>query len=566
MLQRILGQYNSIGYASLDLVASQEEPSPGSCGIRYGNMINMMGKEVSPNVDTIRASVLVGPSTCPGFGLCSEIFDTVASTGWPISFLSYFAIPTKLVDTCATSTTFDPACTRCLRQKTVYDYVSWILTSTDAAEVLHASSMATLPGYVVARIRRELLPSIRCAGADGNFTAASSWPASEQAVRITGGGSSVQGSAQAALANAFNIDTSVSISFLNPDPAANQLATGTIDFESRDSPFDPTLGGGAAVVQEHVMIPVMAAGVVPVYNLERFRPITFTRTALSAIFLGTLTSWSDPALAPASGPPLPAEAPVRFVSGSAFAETGVPAAFVRAIRSFANLSAGDDPDPAVPPSQQAWPDQAAYARGEACRDRPCSRQVCAPGSYFDVGANACAECPAGYFAISAGSLACEPCPAGSYAGARGARGCAKCDDVSYQPDAAAAACLPCPANTRRYGVPTNAELAAAGPNASSARTYGVRSAECLCLPGFWLPEAVNVSGAGGLACLPCPEGATCAGFADGEQTIPSSKASEPVPLGYATRHAGDAPQQGEHGGGLHQGRRGGRRGGCWGTW
>jgi hypothetical protein len=488
-------------------------------------MINMMGKEVAPTVDTIRASVLVGPSTCPGFGLCAETFDTVASTGWPISFLSYLAIPTKLVDTCATSTTFDPLCTRCLRQKTVYDYVSWILTSPEAAAVLHASSMATLPAYVVTRIQRELLPSIRCAGADGNYTAASRWPAGDQAVRITGGGSSVQASAQAALANAFNIDTSVSISFLNPNPAANQLATGTIDFESRDSPFDPALGGGAAVVQEHVMIPVMAAGVVPVYNLERYRPITFSRTALSGIFLGKLTSWSDPALAPASGPPLPAEAPVRFVSGSEVDDTGVPAAFVRAIRSFANLSAGDDPDPAVASRHQVWPEQGVYAHGVTCRDKPCRQQVCDPGTYFNVAANACAECPAGYYAISAGSLACEPCPAGTYASAPGARGCSKCDDVSYQSDTAAASCLPCPDNTRRYGVPTNAELAAAGSNASAPRTFGVRRTECLCLPGFWLPEAVNQSGVGGLACLACPEGATCAGFADGEQTIPSSKAS-----------------------------------------
>ncbi len=340
----------------------------------------------------------------------------------------------------------------------------------------------------------------------------------------------MQGSTQAALANAFNIDTSVSISFLSPDPAAAQLAAGSIDFESRDSPFDPTLGGGAAVEQEHVMVPVMAAAVVPVYNLEHYRPITFSRAALSAIFLGTLTAWSDPDLAPGAGPPLPAEAPVRFVSGSQAEETGVPAAFLRAIRSFANLSAGEDPNPAVAPSAQSWPDQAAYADGEACRDRPCRPQVCDPGSYFDVDANACADCPPGHFAISAGSLSCEPCPAGSYAAVRGARGCAKCDDVSYQPDEAAAACLPCPANTRRFGVPTTADLAA-GSNASATRVFGVRRAECLCLPGFWLPEAVNASGAGGLACVACPEGATCAGFADGEQTIPSSKVS----LRYLTR-------------------------------
>ena len=196
MMQQALGKYYSIGYLSLDQVATQTQPSPGSCGINYGSMINMMGNTVSATVATIQTSVLVGPSTCPGFGLCADIFDTTASSGWPISFLSYMAVPTKINDTCPTSTNFNASCARCLRQKTVYDYLNWILTATDAATALQSSYMATLPNYVISRIQSEILPNIRCAGADGNYTPASAWPASEQAISITGGGSSVQTAAQ----------------------------------------------------------------------------------------------------------------------------------------------------------------------------------------------------------------------------------------------------------------------------------------------------------------------------------------------------------------------------------
>ena len=91
-----------------------------------------------------------------------------------------------------------------------------------------------------------------------------------------------------ALANAFNIDTSVSISFAAFSAAANPLAAGAIHFEFRDAPFDPAAAAGAPAAQEHVMIPVMAAAVVPVYNLEKYVPLTFTRAALSGLFLGTV--------------------------------------------------------------------------------------------------------------------------------------------------------------------------------------------------------------------------------------------------------------------------------------
>jgi hypothetical protein len=118
-----------------------------------------------------------------------------------MSFLSYLVVPSKLKDPCPTSTTFDSGCAVCLRQKTVYDYITWILTDAEAASVLKSNHMATIPAYVVARIKNEILPNIRCAGADGNYTRASAWPAGTQAVSMVGGGDSVQAPAQVAFAN-----------------------------------------------------------------------------------------------------------------------------------------------------------------------------------------------------------------------------------------------------------------------------------------------------------------------------------------------------------------------------
>ena len=481
-------------------------------------MLNKMGNLVNASVDSVRATVLIGSSTCPGFGLCAEIFDSPAETGWPISFLSYLAIPINVTDSCSTATTFNSSCTKCLAQKTVYDYVNWVLTSPNAESVLNSQSFASMPEYVVELIGVEILSTMGCAGKDGVHVRASAWPVDMDAFRIVGGGSAVQAAVHNALANAFNIDTSVSISFASAETGTQQLADGTIDFEIRNSPFDPAALAVPAQAARLRMLPVMAAAVVPVYNLFKYQlePLVLSREALAGLYLGTITSWADPAIVSLNpGAALPMQAPVRYVISDDSGATGAPAAFLESIRSFANLSAGALPSPTVPPSQQVWPAQAALPAGVVCGDLPCAQLTCLPGSYYSVESNACARCPAGTYSGTAGSLSCTSCPPGAYSSLVGAQSCSKCSDTGYQPATGSTACLTCPANTRRYGVVPVGAVAPA--------VVGSDAGECLCLPGFWLPASVNSSTAAGQPCDVCPEGATCAGFDGTAQTIPTSQ-------------------------------------------
>ena len=525
MISQVLGNYFSVGYTSLGLAAAQPAPVPASCGIRVATMQNKMGNIVSASVSSIGSSILVGPSTCSGFGLCADIFDTPASTGWPISFLSYLVLQTNATDSCSTSTSFSSSCTVCLAQKTAYDYAKWILTSESAASLLNARSFAPLPQYVVERIKSEIFASIVCAGRDGSYTRAIDWPADTQSVKITGGGASVQSEVQAALANAFNIETSVSIAFAGPGSRTQQLAERAIHFEMRDTPFDPAAVASASTLR---MVPIMAAAVVPVYNMERGVSITLSRAALSGVFLASVVDWSDPSIA-ALNPniDLAHETPVRFVYSDNSSATGIHAAFVAAIRSFANLSssaaAGQN---SIPPLR--WPILSTLPPpGVSCSNKVCQQLVCNPGSYYDANANECSLCQPGTYSVGAGSLTCTPCPPSSYSSTSGAKACSRCSDTSYQPMAGSTACSPCPSKTRRYGelpigsaskVPTNGTAAA-------HYTFGMVVEECLCLAGYWLPGSVNNTALGGLACEPCPDGAECLGFADGMQTAPRTKAN-----------------------------------------
>ena len=433
-----------------------------------------------------------------------------------MSFLSYLAIPINVTDTCSTAVGFNSTCTECLAQKTVYDYVNWILTSLNAQSVLNAQSFANMPEYVVQRVQIEILSLMACAGKDGTYVRAADWPADADAFRIVGGGTAVQATVQIALANAFNIDTSVSISFASSATGTQQLVDGTINFEIRDSPFNPAALVNPKEAARLCMVPVVAAAVVPVYNLVKYQPLVLSREALAGLYLGTVASWADPAIVSLNpDAALPPQAPVRYVIVDDAAATGAPAAFLASVRAFANLSAGALPSPALLPSQQAWPAQATPPAGVVCGNAPCEQLVCAPGSYFSAEANACARCAAGTYSVTEGNLACDLCPAGAYSSLVGAQSCSKCGDAGYQPAAGATACLACPANTRRYGaVPAGAVAPAVAGSALG---------ECLCLPGFWLPAGVNDSAAAGLPCEPCPEGAQCAGFNETAQTIPTTQ-------------------------------------------
>lgn len=85
-----------------------------------------------------------------------------------------------------------------------------------------------------------------------------------------------------------------------------QFSEGTVDFGGTDAPM--TDSAIAAVGSNVIHMPTVLGAVVPIYNLPDLSgPIRFTPELLSDIFLGKLTTWSDPRIASANpGLTLPA--------------------------------------------------------------------------------------------------------------------------------------------------------------------------------------------------------------------------------------------------------------------
>jgi ABC-type phosphate transport system substrate-binding protein len=84
---------NSIGYAGIDAAHNFGKlNSSDSCKVRLAKMINKNGKIVLPSASSaqaaVRSGLLVGQTTCPGFGLCGNIQDSGDADVWPITAIS----------------------------------------------------------------------------------------------------------------------------------------------------------------------------------------------------------------------------------------------------------------------------------------------------------------------------------------------------------------------------------------------------------------------------------------------------------------------------------------------
>jgi hypothetical protein len=92
---------------------------------------------------------------------------------------------------------------------------------------------------------------------------------------------------------------------------------------------------------------------------------------------------------------------------------------------------------------------------------------------------------------------CVRCPAGEISTVRGALRCTKCDSFHWVNKTGQSECLPCPANTKINVIDRD------------------RIELCECYEGYYSPLAVN-----GVACIPCPSGASCAGGTAQPRALP----------------------------------------------
>lgn len=107
----------------------------------------------------------------------------------------------------------------------------------------------------------------------------------------------------------------------------SKLAAGAVDFAASDSPAPQAQADELrAKYGDFVYVPVTAGGVAVMYNLPELPDLKLSGATLAKVFSGTITNWSDPAIALDNGAPGP-DAPITVVfrsdkSGTSAVMTG----------------------------------------------------------------------------------------------------------------------------------------------------------------------------------------------------------------------------------------------------
>jgi phosphate transport system substrate-binding protein len=117
------------------------------------------------------------------------------------------------------------------------------------------------------------------------------------AVEITGAGATFPYPIYAKWAEDYQRATGVKLNYqsIGSSGGIKQIKSATVHFGATDAPLKVEDLAVSGLIQ----FPTVLGGVVPVINLEGFRPgeLQITGTVLAEIYLGTITRWNDPKLA-----------------------------------------------------------------------------------------------------------------------------------------------------------------------------------------------------------------------------------------------------------------------------
>ena len=294
---------NALGYAGLDGVNSYEGWNDTSrvCRTKVAKMINLAGEVVTPSVESAQSAVrslanrLLFESYCPAFGLCADIVDADGTGSWPITAITYIIVPTF---------TFDIG-DACSRARSVYDYVSWLLTDPEVSIKATDLMFAIIPD-LVSKVSIAIVRNMSCIMAGNKTRAITDLSA---AMSIKGSGSSLQKELQLTLTNSYYIETSVSINYVPSGSGQGKadLLSGAVDFAGSESPFTAAQYRSDPVVlaRRFQMIPVFASPIAIVYNVPAIADLILTRSAVNALFVCNITSWADPSIVAANEDSLP---------------------------------------------------------------------------------------------------------------------------------------------------------------------------------------------------------------------------------------------------------------------
>ena len=188
----------SIGYSVLDSIklAQDSQPADEACMVQTAHVINQFGNPILATTAGAQAAVRgtdfsdKSQQSCPGFGLCANIWDGTEPDVYPISTLTYVAVRTVNSEA------------DCPEIRVLYEYINWVLFSAEAQAIASSVGFATMPKKVANLAKSQVLDAMTC-GTGDSLRYIKDIPAPVEAMIVMGSGSSLQAALQRSLLDVY---------------------------------------------------------------------------------------------------------------------------------------------------------------------------------------------------------------------------------------------------------------------------------------------------------------------------------------------------------------------------
>nr|UMO80026.1 Serine/threonine protein kinase [Pandoravirus aubagnensis] len=255
--------------------------------VRAASIYNRAGRLIEPSVTSVQLAMRDFSDHFATGDLAVEIYDAPGNGSWPMAYVPLVALSNRFVQ---------PDCTRI---DELLKFLAWVHTNDGATKAMAALRFAPLDSSLKKRVV-DSLENVLCnyavsfetdflIGYGAPLSALTAWVNLWSSTATTAGYYETASADAVAVQSDYGGDFGVTI--LGARGSVGQSTSAT-------SSTLPRAAVDVFAVQDLAVVPLAAFALVPAYNVPSVtRTLVLDAPTIAAIYLGTVRSWNDPALA-----------------------------------------------------------------------------------------------------------------------------------------------------------------------------------------------------------------------------------------------------------------------------
>nr|UDO47407.1 ser/thr kinase [Pandoravirus massiliensis] len=262
---------------------------PSGGPVRAASIYNRAGRLIEPSVTSVQLAMRDFSEHFAAGDLAVEIYDAPGNESWPLAYVPLVALSNRFVQ---------PDCTRI---DELLKFLAWVHTNDGATKAMTALRFAPLDSSLKKRVV-DSLEKVLCnyavsfetdflIGYGAPLSALTAWVNLWSSTATTAGYYEAASADAVAVQNDYGGDFGVTI-------LGARGSTGQSASSASSNMAVRRTGVDAFAVQDLAVVPLAAFALVPAYNVPSLaRALVLDARTIAAIYLGTVRSWDDPALA-----------------------------------------------------------------------------------------------------------------------------------------------------------------------------------------------------------------------------------------------------------------------------